>query len=55
MQHAHQLTQSKGKKKDCDRSHESEVYFFRVLLTLELLLLNLTLPMQSLMFHAVLS
>ena len=56
MQHAHQLTQSKGqKKKDCDRSHESEVYFFRVLLTLELLLLNLTLPMQSLMCHAVLS
>jgi len=37
MQHAHQLTQSKGKKKDCDRSHESEVYFFRVLLTLELI------------------
>ena len=27
----------KDKKKDCDRSHESEVYFFRVLLTLELI------------------
>lgn len=42
----HQFTQrKKDTQKDCDRSHESEVYFFRVLLTLELLLLNITFAM----------
>jgi hypothetical protein len=46
-EHLHQFTQSKRERKkgdtqkDCDRSHESEVYFFRVLLQ------QLTLDLES--------
>jgi hypothetical protein len=35
----------KDTRKDCAISHESGVYFFRVLLTLELLLLSITFAM----------